>query len=680
VATTAQSVERIIYVDLSAVGANDGSSWTDAYVRLPEALAAAATEEGPAEIRVAQGTYRPGESVVSLSEGISAFLLPGGVALRGGYAGRTHLGRDVRDVSLYPTVLQAVDGETFPGEPDLSYSVVTTTQTGSGTELDGVTVTGGFIGMEVTDANVVITRCVFEGNERAGILSRSSNVTLSECYFSNNPGTALDKQRTDVGLDKCRFEYNGSGHSIGGAIEGHGNTIDAADCLFSDNEGAAIDGSGTLDLLRCRFVGNNTRHDGVIDFSGSATMRQCRYESNTTTWHPAAIRITGDTTLVDCEFIDNSTPGGVLQIIGDVVKVSRCSFIGNSCEEILGSLLSSLSALTSVSHCLFSGNTGGDSLSEAITGSGATLEVSNCTFSNNRFQTDTIGGHWDSVTLTQSVLWDVPGIAEDRLLDIGSLDVAYCDIEGGYPGRGNIDVEPVFVSLGYWADPNDLGIEVGPDNPEAVWVAGDCHLQSQAGHWDRQTQTWVLDDQTSPCIDAGDPNGYLGAEPFPNGGYVNLGAYGGTAEASRSYFGKPVCENQLAGDINGDCIVDQTDMDILLSHWLEDSTQVVDIPPVVTMLSPADGAELTNPEPIELRAAASDPDGYIWYVSYTLEGYSDSGGQTIVMGGNRESDDWVALLDWSRIEHDTVFTITATATDNQGGKTTSAPITVTLHP
>jgi hypothetical protein len=39
---------------------------------------------------------------------------------------------------------------------------------------------------------------------------------------------------------------------------------------------------------------------------------------------------------------------------------------------------------------------------------------------------------------------------------------------------------------------------------------------------------------TSPCIDAGDPNGSIGWEPFPNGGVINMGAYGGTAEASKS--------------------------------------------------------------------------------------------------------------------------------------------------
>jgi hypothetical protein len=46
--------------------------------------------------------------------------------------------------------------------------------------------------------------------------------------------------------------------------------------------------------------------------------------------------------------------------------------------------------------------------------------------------------------------------------------------------------------------------------------------------------------------------------------------YGGTSEASKSYFGKPVCATIAAGDINGDCKVDFTDLEILILHWLEE--------------------------------------------------------------------------------------------------------------
>jgi hypothetical protein len=59
-------------------------------------------------------------------------------------------------------------------------------------------------------------------------------------------------------------------------------------------------------------------------------------------------------------------------------------------------------------------------------------------------------------------------------------------------------------------------------------------------------------------------------EPFPNGGIINMGAYSGTAEASKSYFGEPICETIVAGDINGDCKVNLIDFALIAFHWLEE--------------------------------------------------------------------------------------------------------------
>jgi len=132
---------------------------------------------------------------------------------------------------------------------------------------------------------------------------------------------------------------------------------------------------------------------------------------------------------------------------------------------------------------------------------------------------------------------------------------------------GNIDIDPCFVESGYW-DTNST-----PDNwIDDLWMNGDYHLKSQAGRWNPDTSDWARDDVTSPCIDAGDPMSPIGREPFPNGGIVNMGAYGATAEASKSYFGTPVCETIVAGDLNGDCKVDYRDFMILAMHWLSNPT------------------------------------------------------------------------------------------------------------
>ena len=160
------------------------------------------------------------------------------------------------------------------------------------------------------------------------------------------------------------------------------------------------------------------------------------------------------------------------------------------------------------------------------------------------------------------------------------ISIEYCLVGKGtesdfffsYPEDANklligqwIQGDPCFASEGYWDTKGTFY-----DQLDDVWADGDYHLKSQAGRWNPNSQSWVIDDVTSPCIDAGDPNSPIGLEPFPNGGFINMGAYGGTSEASKSYFGKPVCTTIVAGDINGDCKVDVMDIMILVSHWLEE--------------------------------------------------------------------------------------------------------------
>ena len=130
----------------------------------------------------------------------------------------------------------------------------------------------------------------------------------------------------------------------------------------------------------------------------------------------------------------------------------------------------------------------------------------------------------------------------------------------------NLDIDPCFAEPGYLHDNNTPA-----DANDDFWVSGDYHLKSQAGRWETNSQTWVIDDITSPCIDAGGPMTPIMNEPFPNGGIINMGAYGGTAEASKSYFGKPLCEIIVAGDIDGDCEVNFRDFRLMALHWLEDN-------------------------------------------------------------------------------------------------------------
>jgi hypothetical protein len=159
----------------------------------------------------------------------------------------------------------------------------------------------------------------------------------------------------------------------------------------------------------------------------------------------------------------------------------------------------------------------------------------NCTIADNYAGTNgaVLSLRNSPVSIVNSIFWgNTPGQIQSTD-DVKPL-VSHCDVAGGWPGEGNLSIDPLFARACHWADRYDLTVEVKPSNPDAVWVMGDYHLQSQTGRWDPQAGWWQQDKATSLCIDAGDPTLPVGSEPLPNGGVIDLGAYGGTAEASKS--------------------------------------------------------------------------------------------------------------------------------------------------
>ena len=73
----------VLYVDIDATGAGDGSTWANAYTDLSDAFFA---QRVFTEVWVAEGTYLPGEIRSSF------FLLPPNIPVYGGFNGRKHRG------------------------------------------------------------------------------------------------------------------------------------------------------------------------------------------------------------------------------------------------------------------------------------------------------------------------------------------------------------------------------------------------------------------------------------------------------------------------------------------------------------------------------------------------------------------------------------------------------------
>lgn len=665
-AHVAWASETVLYVDAAAAGAGSGASWTDAYHDLQDALTATAGVSGPIEIRVAQGVYRPHGVADEMEEELGVtFFVVGEIALVGGYAGLAGDDPDVRDVTRYQTTLSGdLVGDDLPGDAwdwpsrtDNCWQVVTVAEAEATVVLDGLTVTGG-------------TRC--------GVLIDPGDARLTACRFVENGSGGVNGWTGDVVLTDCLFERNGHNTMSDGGLDGSG-AMQLTDCAFIENNGGAISGGNPLSLLRCSFIGNTGRIGAAaIDSHGDLTARQCLFQGNQSfpggtvrSWKGTA-RLTGCTftgnisghrgavdalggalILTDCLFSGNSSRrgAGAVTTIGDLVRVDGCLFVGNSCESGAGAVANQGTTIMRLSNCTFTGNRGRPTAVEHAPIPGSIAEMNQC------------------------IVWNGPDPFTRFAAFPPTIVTTYCDIEGGYAGQGNIDVDPCFVDPGHW-DANGTPDDTSDD----VWVVGDYHLRSQAGHWDRETEDWVLDEVTSPCLDVGDPNGPLGFEPFPNGGFINLGTYGGSNEASRSYFGAPVCV-QIAGDINGDGIVNERDRDIMMSHWLMEAPKSDNMPPSIALLSPAPGDTFTAGTPMVLRAETSDPDGTVIRVKYTLTSRSETTVYVTGVSGTDPTDNWrVSWEDWAcvTIRFGQTYTIQAEAMDDHGAKTTTPEVEINL--
>jgi hypothetical protein len=126
--------------------------------------------------------------------------------------------------------------------------------------------------------------------------------------------------------------------------------------------------------------------------------------------------------------------------------------------------------------------------------------------------------------------------------DLFGCRARYSRIDDVDEGRGNIEDDPLF------ADPQN----------------GDYRLRSNRGRYWPEYDVWVLDELTSPCIDGGDPKTGPLDEPAPNGGRINMGAYGGTAQASLSPNGQTNLPGQASDPSPADEAVD-VDTNVILS-------------------------------------------------------------------------------------------------------------------
>ena len=717
------AVGKTIYVDDDAAGANDGSNWENAYLYLQDALADANSAEKPVEIHVAQGIYKPDQGLaITAGDDSATFRLINGVAINGGYAGTGESNPDECDVDMYKSILSGdLEGndleveefrDIFPdptrkGRVENSKHVLIGSYTDETAVLDGFTITAGLdaqgddvtggAGIGIESGSPTIVNCIFTGNvsfsnASALVNHNGSCPNLINCTFSDNyslRGT-MENYESDPILTYCRFSNNSD---IGIQNRDNSNPI-LVNCTFENNEdGVSSEIDCSVTLTKCTFMDNKDGIDhriggrlsltdcvfrdnslsGITSSADELTLTDCLFVHN----RGAAISQTGggDVTLKSCEFRanTNSGRGGALKVNGETFTADNCIFSGNVAEHRGGAF--EVSARRAViSNCLFAGNVARESGGAIDTHNNAYTIIRNCTFSGNTSDGTGSSLYVDNSTkVTNCIFWD----ESSPVIEFRHNEplISYCNFQGGWFGEGNIDTEPCFVEQGNW-DTNGTPDDANDD----FWIDGDYHLTSQAGRWDSDSLSWVTDDLTSPCIDAGDPNGPIGTEPFPNGGRVNMGAYGANDKAGKTYFGSPPCQAIIAGDINGDCVVDFEDLAIIVSHWLMQGDDFVNKPPTVRLIEPQDGDRIAWPSTTILRAEANDVDGRVDKVTFNLLYESDNRSIGHGLPDYEGADGWEREHTWRGDDPEsTTWTVWAEAVDNEGDTTASPAITVTLY-
>jgi parallel beta-helix repeat protein/predicted outer membrane repeat protein len=495
----------LLFVDDDAKGKNDGRSWNDAYNYLQDALAYANCAVKTVEIRVAQGVYTPDSNTsepIGTGNREATFQLIDGVTLKGGYAGFGQPDPNARDIELYETILSGDllgnDADVYdpedlfydPTRSDNSYHLVIGSGTNATAVLDGFTVTGGkadgsnqgyidpddYGGGLYNDAgSPTLLNCTFSGNTAriygGGVHNIHGNPTLTDCVFTGNSATDGGGLNSDYGspiLTGCTFtgnaacSYNADG-GFGGGMYNFSSNSTLIDCTFTENSSDEWGGAGgmrnnksSVIVTNCMFTynsGGRVGGGGMLNYRGSLILTNCRFIGNST----------------------RRNGGGMDSRETSELTLANCIFIGNSAEEKGGGMCNSWNNPT-LNNCTFSGNSADYCGGGIYNGGSSGPKITNCIF-------------WG----------DAP---EEINFDSGTIDVAYNDIQGGWPGEGNIDADPCFV-------------ELGNRDANGVWIDGDYHLLPG-----------------SPCIDTGDPNYIaepnetdLDGRPRVINGRIDMGAY-----------------------------------------------------------------------------------------------------------------------------------------------------------
>ncbi len=304
---------EIIYVKQNAIGANNGTSWEDAFTLLQDALTAATSGT---EIWVASGTYLP-----STTGDRTEFFEPqNGVSLYGGFDG-TESSFGQRDWTTNLTILSGdLNGDdevVVSNDPttinilnngENSYHVLRAPNKTGVLSIDGFIIQNGNAN-NVNSPNNTGGGFVFSVSEEAPTL----RVNIRNTIFKNNSAREFGGAiRGTTGVDRTYVLSLNRVDFIQNTVTGAGLCKGGAICNISL-------GNAIVNATYCRFIQNTSdQRGGAICNDG-------------------AVRSTHDNCLFDRNY--GKDGGALFENISNLLDLHNCTFFGNEAWDNGGAIV-----------------------------------------------------------------------------------------------------------------------------------------------------------------------------------------------------------------------------------------------------------------------------------------------------------------------------------------------------
>lgn len=471
-ALIAQMALGQIFVDQSATGNDDGSSWADAYTELSTAIEIAS--EG-SEIWVAEGTYFPDGSNATRE---STFFLDLNVQIYGGFEGTEASLSERGDYNDHPTILSGdINGDDIPDNftdnrsDNCMHIMWTDTTITNETVIDGFFFQNGHTddgdgsgndrraGAILSYGAPIIQNCSFTQNYgyfAGAVYPRGEFATgfrILDCDFYNNMGRSggcIYIVSLDAGLvENCTFENNDA--VFGAGIYNASSSDTIRNCVFTNNNagpdgrGAGIYNTQVFTVIEgCQFSDNTApdRTGSGIHFTSSdnpteAFVRNCTFERSEADFG-GAVSVYGEDTEVsigDCDFNFNTafTNGGALTVgFGATANLMRCNFSENEANFGGALFMQNDNSKLNIDSSTFISNISEVSGGVLHTFAGVDISISHSLFESN--STSPSGGSGGAFNLNEDSL-DLAQVRIEKSRFIGNFG----NEEGGAIRLQNFD-------------------------------------------------------------------------------------------------------------------------------------------------------------------------------------------------------------------------------------------------